>query len=541
MTHTDPSPAAPPSPSTPRIRWWPAILLVLAAGGRLGWTWTDGRLPRQHQVMRTGGIIVVGLLLLLLWVLGFSRMPWRMRRRIVGTVFGLLTLAALLFRFAGVTGDLVPIFEPRWRTRPEARTQEQPASDRGPGGTAAVPLSPESGGAAFPQFLGPGRDGIIPGVRLEADLAAHPPTLLWRQPLGSGWGGFAIVGDLALTQEQDGDDELVTAYTVTTGRRVWAHRTPARYDNPIGGLGPRATPTVVSNRVYALGAMGDLCCLDLGTGVLQWTTNLVGHRPAKDLSWGLSSSPLVLGDRVIISPLGRPNTASLMALDAATGAVVWEGGKAEPHFSSPRLETLRGVPQLLTFTEAGAAGHDPANGALLWEHPWRGGHPHVTDPRVVDADRGHVLVTSGYGTGSQLIEVEHTGDGTWRVSTNLVWRSMRLKSKFANVILRGGHAFGLDDGRLVCLDLATGQRVWDGDRYGHGQLLLVGDRLLLTAESGDVVLVDADPAAFRERGRFSAVTGKTWNPPALAGNLLLVRNDREVAAFRLATQPRPKE
>jgi outer membrane protein assembly factor BamB len=245
---------------------------------------------------------------------------------------------------------------------------------------------------------------------------------------------------------------------------------------------------------------------------------------------------LVLGDRVIVAPLGRSNSVSLMAFQAGTGAGLWSGGTAEPHYSSPRLETIRGMPQLLTFTGTGAAGHDPGTGSLLWEHPWRGGHPHVADPRVVDADRGRVLVTSGYGTGSQLIEVALGAEGKWSV-TNIVWRSMRLKSKFANVLLLDGFAYGLDDGRLVCLSLEDGIRRWDGERYGHGQLLRAGRFLLLTAENGDVVLVDADPAAFRERAKFSAVTGKTWNPPALAGNVLIVRNDREGAAFRMPVQP----
>lgn len=483
--------------------------------------------------MRTGSVILVALGLLLLWVLFFSRLRWVIRWRIVGGVAAVVAVLAALFRFVGVTGDLVPIFEPRWRpsARAPGRVATTPGTNAGPVSNAWVLVGRSA--PEFPQFLGPRRDGTIEGVRLEPDVRSNPPTLLWRQPVGSGWGGFAIAAGLAVTQEQDGAEEVVAAYEARTGRRIWAHRTAALYDNPVGGLGPRATPTIVSNRVYALGAVGDLCCLDLATGGLRWTTNLVGNRPAKELTWGLSSSPLVLGGRVIVAPLGRRPTASLVALDAESGVVVWEGGKAEPHYSSPRLETIRGVPQLLTFTAAGAAGHDPGTGALLWEHPWRGGHPHVTDPRVTDSGRGHVLVTSGYGTGSQMIQVEREGESGWRVSTNLVWRSMRLKSKFANVLPGDGVVFGLDDGRLVCLDLATGERRWDGDRYGHGQLLRVGDLLVLTAESGDVVYVDADPSAFRERGRFAAVTGKTWNPPALAGDLLLVRNDREAAAFRL--------
>lgn len=509
------------------VRWWPALLVVAVAGGRLFLSWRDPELARQEQVMRTGGVALLSFALLLVWLLAFSRMRWSARWRLLGIAVGGLAVGAALFRFVGVSGDLVPIFEPRWRS---ASSLVPVAAKEVAGATF------REAGPAFPQFLGPRRDGVIEGVTLDPDWMVRPPQLLWRQPLGSGWGGFVIVGDRALTQEQDGAEELVSCFDLTSGRRLWTHRDAARYDNPIGGIGPRATPTVVSNRVYALGSTGFLNCLDLADGKVLWSTNVTEGRSAKDLVWGLSSSPLVLGDRVIVAPLGRSNSVSLMAFQAGTGAGLWSGGTAEPHYSSPRLETIRGMPQLLTFTGTGAAGHDPGTGSLLWEHPWRGGHPHVADPRVVDADRGRVLVTSGYGTGSQLIEVALGAEGKWSV-TNIVWRSMRLKSKFANVLLLDGFAYGLDDGRLVCLSLEDGIRRWDGERYGHGQLLRAGRFLLLTAENGDVVLVDADPAAFRERAKFSAVTGKTWNPPALAGNVLIVRNDREGAAFRMPVQP----
>ncbi len=528
---TDPTPGR-------GVRWWPALIIVLGGLARLVFIWRDADLPRQAQVMSTGVVTLVVAGLLLLWVMGFSRMRWRSRWSVLGCFVGAVGLALLVFRFVGVTGDLVPIFEGRWKrsaASPVGAAQAQVAAVAADTVvTAATTPGPALPG--FSQFLGDHRDGTVGGVRLLPDWTNHPPRLLWRQPLGSGWGGFAIAGNLALTQEQDGPDEVVACFELQTGRRVWAHRDAARYDNPIGGIGPRATPTVVSNRVYALGATGFLNCLNLADGAVLWSTNVVNGRPVSDLGWGLSSSPLVISNRVIVAPLGRQPSASLMAFRADTGEGVWSGGTAEPHYSSARLETLRGVAQILTFTGAGVAGHDPGTGAKLWEHPWRGGHPHVADPRVVDPERGEVLVTSGYGTGAHLIEVAPGADGKWSV-TEVVWRSMRLKSKFANVILRGPVAYGLDDGRLVCLDLKEGTRRWDGERYGHGQLLLVGEFLLVTAENGNVVLVDAAPDVFRERTRFSAVTGKTWNPAAMAGDVLIVRNDREAAAFRLPLQP----
>lgn len=485
---------------------------------------------RQSKVMRLGGALLVGLVLLLLWIVFAARLSRRGRwLGLAGYVLALVTLK-FAFRFEGVTGDLVPILTPRWMPR----TRAPLAVDGATPTNRPLESTPTGSRADFPQFLGPGRDGVVTGVVLQLDWRAQPPQLLWKHAVGAGWGGFAVVGSRAITQEQEGPDEWVICYDAETGRRLWAHRDPARYDNPIGGLGPRATPTIDGSRVFTFGSTGQLNCFDLESGRRLWGTNVVGAVDPQSLEWGASSSPLRMGEWVIVAPRGLGGV-SLVALRASDGTPGWHGGTDDPHYSSPRLETLLGVPQLLTFTAAGVAALRPENGEVLWEYGWRGGHPHVSDPRVVSSNR--VLIASGYGTGAQLIEVTaEPGSRRWQ-ATNTVWRSMRLKSKFANLLLKDGFVYGLDDGKLVCLDLADGSQRWQGERYGHGQLLLVGEVILLTAESGEVVLVEASPKAFRELTRFPAVEGKTWNPPALAGNLLLVRNDREAAAYRLPTKP----
>ncbi len=487
--------------------------------------WAGPELSRQTRVMRTGAGVLAGMALGLIWLLFVSGLRWRAR---LGWLAAGLVLAGAglgLFRFEGVTGDLVPIFRARWG----------PGTESSGGGSGKGKEESTRAGGDFPQFLGAQRDGEVRGVRLGTNWVARAPVLLWRQGVGEGWGGFAVVGERALTQEQAGEEEVVVCYEATTGRRIWEHRDQGRYDNPIGGIGPRATPTVTGGRVYAVGAKGQLNCLDLETGRRVWGTNVVTLAGAGLPEWGISGSPLVMGGRVIVAPGGTgPEGGTLMALDAATGARVWVGGRASVHYSSPRLETVLGVRQIFTFTGSGAAGHDAESGAPLWEQPWRGGHPHVMDPRLVGTNR--VLISSGYGTGSRLIELERGGETGWKVGRE-VWRSIRLKAKFANVLLRDGFAYGLDDGMLVCLDLADGTRRWEGERYGHGQALLVGDWILVTAESGEVVLVRASPGSFEVAARFRALDGKTWNPPALAGNLLVVRNAHEAAAYRLPTEP----
>lgn len=543
-----PEPAsAAPSPSSPRRplgivrpRWWPLVLIVVGVAGFCLYIIGSEAALRQAKVMRIASAVFIGLVLVLLWLIFASRLSRRGRWLGLGAYVAALVLGKICFRFEGVTGDLIPILEPRWK----ARTSAQPVAVAGASSTTSSPstspaASPGSipgqgAGPGFPQFLGPTRDGVIAGVVLQEDWVAHPPRLLWKQPVGQGWGGFAVVGERAITQEQDAGDEVVACYDLDSGRRLWAQRDAARYDNPIGGIGPRATPTVDGGRVYTFGSTGQLNCFELESGKRVWGTNVVGRVDAKELEWGASSSPLVLGDRVIVAPRGAGGV-SLAAFRTDNGAHVWSGGGDDPHYSSPRLEVFQGVPQILTFTSAGVAAIRPENGAVLWEYAWPGGHPHVSDPRVIASNR--VLISSGYGTGSRVVEVTPAPEGQRWKATNTVWRSIRLKSKFANLLVRDRFAYGLDDGKLVCVDLADGSLKWQGERYGHGQLLLVGNLILLTAESGAVVLVEATPEAFRERTRFAAVEGKTWNPPALSGDRLLVRNDREAAAYRLPLKP----
>jgi outer membrane protein assembly factor BamB len=200
------------------------------------------------------------------------------------------------------------------------------------------------------------------------------------------------------------------------------------------------------------------------------------------------------------------------------------------------LAELAGRKQVLIFNQRSVAAHDPATGAVLWEHPWPGEQPNVSQPLPLSADR--VLFSAGYGVGSKVFAVAQGEGGTLRAS--LVWESPRLKSKFANMVLHAGSVYGLDDGVLACLDPANGERRWKDGRYGHGQLILVEDLLLVQTEEGEMVLVQPNSSALTELSRFAALDGKTWNPPALAGPVLVVRNDLEAAAYELPTDASPR-
>jgi outer membrane protein assembly factor BamB len=451
----------------------------------------------------------------LVWVVFGS--GWRARWRWSLLVF---TIAAVVFcrfclRISGVTGDLVPIVSWRWK------------NERGINIQTGKPLSADSTKFtnSYPQFLGPNRDGVLPGPRLAVDWKRTPPNGLWRHAVGSAWSGFAIEGARALTQEQRGADELVVCYETLTGKQIWAHADKSRYATTIAGEGPRATPTISNGRVYSLGGAGEFNCLDLATGRVLWHTNTLAGHGAKLPEWGVASSPLVTERAVIVTAGGR--NSSLVAHDRKSGAVLWTGGNDNVHWSSPVRAVFEGVPQIVIFSQ-NVSSYDERTGKMLWHYPWRSPYPHVSAPLLLSSNR--LLVSQGYGTGSELLQISRGGP-RWHATR--IWKSIRLKSKFANLIHLDGNVYGLDDGALACIDVNSGELKWKGDRYGHGQMILVGRLLLLMAESGDVVLLEPNPNEPRELARFKVFNSKTWNPPALAGDILLVRNDQEAACLQL--------
>ncbi len=427
-----------------------------------------------------------------------------------------------LVRTGGFTGDLDHDFAWRWAETPEERLLAR--ADDEPAALPSAPAAMETG-ADWPAFRGPDRDGIIRDVQIETDWSRSPPVELWRRPIGPGWSSFAVRGDLLYTQEQRGDDEIVACYRVTTGEPVWRHRDAARFWEANAGAGPRGTPTLSDGRVYTFGATGILNVLDATDGAVVWSRNAASDTDAKVPGWGFSSSPLVVDDVVIVAVEG-----ALAAYDLATGDPRWFGPAGGDGYSSPHLLTIDGVAQILLLSKAGATSVAPADGKLLWEHPWPGGTRIVQPALTADGD---ILVSRGNKTGMRRIAVAH-GSGGWTIEER--WTSFRLKPYFSDFVVHDDYAFGFDGSILACMDVEDGKRKWKGGRYGSGQLVLLADQdlLLVLSEQGELALVRATPDQFTELARFPAIEGKAWNHPVLAGDVLLVRNGQEMAAFRLS-------
>jgi len=451
--------------------------------------------------------------------LGLSRGA---RRATMAGAIALACGAFTLLRTGGVSGQGASDLHWRWSATPEERLLARPID--APRLAVPAPAGPDS---PWPGFRGPERDGVVRGLRIATDWAASPPVELWRVPIGPGWSSFAVGGGLVYTQEQRGEHELVSCYALSTGEPVWQHRDAVRFWESNAGAGPRATPTLHDGRVYTLGATGIVNALDAGTGAVVWTRDAASDTGRSIPDWGFAGSPLVLADLVVVAVAGE-----LAAYDVADGAPRWTGPSGGTSYGSPHRATIDAVPQILFQSGGRVAGVAPADGAVLWEHTWQPGAS-IVQPGL--AEDGDVLMSAASemgGLGLCRLALAHGPDG-WTVEER--WTSRALKPYFNDFVVHAGHAYGFDNSVLACVGLADGARAWKGGRYGNGQLLLLSDAelLLILSEEGELALVAATSAAFTELARVPALEGKTWNHPALAGDVLLVRNGEEMAAFRL--------
>lgn len=385
--------------------------------------------------------------------------------------------------------------------------------------------------SGWPGYRGQHRDGVYRGsIRVSWDGLAP----IWKKPIGGGRASFAVAEGRAFTIEQRRRNEVVAAYDVMTGRELWTNAWPERFSQWMGGgEGPRATPAWADGLVFALGARGELRCLDAATGRLVWRTNILQDAGAKNLRWGMAGSPLIAGEAVVVLP-GGPAGRSVAAYDRRTGKRLWTALDDKQAYVSPMQVTLLGVPQFLVVTADRLVGLSLDRRDVLWEFPWSTGHDaSAAQPIVIGNQR--VFYSSGYGGGAVVVELTKAAE---RFSVREVWRTNRMKNRQSSSVLHDGFIYGLDEGILACLDASTGELKWKGGRYGHGQVLLAGGHLVVITEEGELVLVTATPEKLREVARVPAIAGQTWNVPALADGILLVRNTEEMAAFDLRADAR---
>jgi outer membrane protein assembly factor BamB len=510
----------------------------------------------QHHADRVVAMFVVlttSACWFFVWLVVRSRIPARPRWALVAAICGVAGLVAASVEIKGYTGDLVPIFGWRWawmsgsgdeQFEPrQAKVDEEFDEARRPVDDIQFPVAP-----SWPRFLGENQNGEVLDVRLDPDWQQRPPKQLWRISIGedAGFSSCVSAGGYFFTQQQDGDREKVLCYHVDSGTELWSYSYPARYESSLGGVGPRATPTLDDDqqRLYTLGATGLLHCFDAWSGEKIWSRDVVDQFGAQVLKWGNSCSPLVVDNLVVVSTgAGRKGPsdggdpfATLVAYDKQTGETIWSAGDDDAGYSSPALMKLAGTTQIVVFNAKTVTGHDSATGQISWRYDWNVDRPSVAQPIALPGDG--LLITKGYGEGARRLNISRDATGQWHAEE--AWSEPRfLKTKFANSVIRGDHVFGISDGILECVEIRAdgARRNWKArGNYGHGQLLLVGDLLLIQCENGDVALVEANPKQHVEVARMQAFDFRTWNSPILLGNRLLIRNDRQIACYELPTR-----
>lgn len=378
------------------------------------------------------------------------------------------------------------------------------------------------------QWRGKNRDGISAERGLLKDWPAGGPKLAWTmQGAGAGYSSFAVAGGKVYTLGARGGTEYLIALDEATGKKVWEMATGARLSNDQGD-GPRATPTVDGGQVIAYGASGDLAVLDAATGKVAWKMNVLQKFGGNNIRWGLSESPLVLADRILVTP--GSSSASIVAVSRKDGSVLWRSGNDEAGYSSGILSELDGIPQAIFFTASHGVAVDVRDGRQLWTY---GKASNNTANVATPIARGNkVFFSSAYSTGAGLVQLTASGKN---ISAREVYFTREMMNHHSSSVLIGDHLYGFNNSILAAMKFDTGEVAWRDRSVGKGSLVFADDRLYLYSEQGVVGLAEANPAGYREHGRFQIRTGSspTWSHPVVANGKLFLRDQDTIYAYNV--------
>jgi outer membrane protein assembly factor BamB len=516
-----------------RIRWTERGLGILAFAATGVAAWFCFHPSVRHPLVLLVFVLPMVTTAGVLWLLATPFFRWPMRRAGLLVAFLLVWGYFSLFRFEGIYGNASPTFQYRWTPTSEEKLLADIAARKledAPGSVApgdSMTLHPDD----WPGFRGPNRDGICKRGRIATDWQEHPPREVWRRSIGPGWSSFAVVGNRLYTQEQRGADELVVCYDANSGAQLWKHTDATRFDELAAGAGPRATPTFHDGKIYALGASGQLNCLDAATGEVKWSHNIAEDAGAEVPRWGFCSSPLISKGMVTVFA-GGPEQKSVLGYNADTGKLTWWGGEGTISYCSLHPARLDGDEQVILSSDVGLTAFEPAEGKVLWQHSWPLDKQKARAVQPTLLGDSDVLIGTGFSVGTRRVHVVREGK-KW--SADEVWTTRDVKPYYNDVVVHWGHLYGFDADILTCVDLEDGKGKWRARGYGNGQVLLLPDQdlLLVLSEKGEVALVDASPDGHNVRGKFQAIKGRTWNHPVIANGKLYVRNGEEAVCYQL--------
>lgn len=374
----------------------------------------------------------------------------------------------------------------------------------------------------WPQWRGPNRDGISKETGLLKTWPTSGPKILWRAPSGEGYSGISVANGRAYTMYGQGNDELLICLDAATGKEIWRFKMDNQFYNDQGN-GPRSTPVVDGNLVFVQGAKSMLLAVRADNGAKVWGIDLKKEYGAKIPTWGVSTTPLVEGDLLLVD-VGGKSGHSICAFNKNTGKLVWNSQSDEPGYSAAIAVTMNGVRQAIFFTGTAAVSVSPKDGKMFWRYPWQTSYDvNAATPIFIPNDK--IYISSGYGVGAAVLRVENH-DGAMRVEP--VWRSRVMKNHFSSSILHDGYIYGFDDAILTCIDANTGEQEWQQRGFQKGSLIFADGHLIILGERGNLALVEATPTGYKEKAKAEVLRGKCWTMPTLAGGKLYIRNQSEM-------------
>jgi outer membrane protein assembly factor BamB len=385
--------------------------------------------------------------------------------------------------------------------------------------------------ADWPQFLGPNRNGIASETKLLDTWPEKGPPVLWERAAGEGYSGPVIAGGRLILFHRVNGNELIECLDAATGKEIWKHSDATPYDDPLGkGNGPRSTPAIAGGHVFTLGAAGRLLCLKLTDGKEVWRRELLTDYDVPQSFFGVGTSPLVEGGHVLVNVGARDG--GIVAFDKDTGKPAWKATTQGASYASPVAATIDGVRHVFFFTREGIVSVDPAHGDVRFSKRWRSrmnASVNAASPVVFD---NYVFFSACYQTGAILLKVRKDGcDEVWSNDES-------LSCHFSTPVYRDGYLYGFDGRQeqgteLRCVEARTSKVVWSEKGLGCGSIVLCDGRLIVLSEGGELVLVEPDPARYKERAR-AAVLGRPIRAhPALADGRLYARDDRKLVCWDL--------
>jgi outer membrane protein assembly factor BamB len=383
----------------------------------------------------------------------------------------------------------------------------------------------------WPQFLGPNRNGTYPGPPLLEAWGPSGPKVVWRKQVGQAFAGPAVVQNRVLVFHRVGNEEVLESLDAKTGASVWRYAYPTTYRDDFGfDEGPRAVPVISGGRVFTHGADGWLHGIDLATGRMLWSVDTRKAFAAPKGYFGVASSPVVDANRVLVNVGGK--SGGIVAFDAATGKTLWTATSDEPSYSAPIVADINGQHTGVFFTRTGLVAVDPSNGRVLYQFRWRSRQAASVNAATPIVVNDQIFLSASYSTGAVLLKVANN-------KVTPVWSGEEsMSNHYSTSVLKDGYLYGFDGRQefgqtLRCVELATGKVMWNVDGFGAGTLLIAGDMLVITRESGELALAPASPKGFRFAARAQLLRGAVRAYPALSNGHYFVRSERQLAAYDL--------